>query len=1111
MLQLVLGRSGTGKTEYVYRLVADAVKNGEDKLLFIIPDQSSFYTEKVFLELLGPKQCQTVQAVGFSRLCDLVYSQIGNVAGIPIDEGGRSIIMNMAIEQVQDQLCLYEKHVKNNELVELMLHAEKEFKKSAISTDILRKKAQLAGKGPLQDKLNETALVCDTFQAILSQAYIDPLDRLTQLYHTLQTEKIFAGYTVVVDGFSGFTMQEHQVLEALMAQCAAFYCVLTNDPYCNDDLFYTTARTTAKLKASAKKLDIPVKPPVVLTRPERFRNEELSALEQNFYRLDNNKYNHTIHNITVFEGSSIYGEADYTAAQIKQLVAEQGYAWNDIAILCRSTDEYAGILDTALEKYTIPYFMDKPQNIQSKPVIKLVLSCMEAVNTNFDRESVLSVLKTGLTNISLDAVAEFENYLLVWNITGRKFLDDFTAHPKGFADSFTQSDEKQLKSINTIRKAVIEPLYTFKQKTREATGTEITKALYSLVTKLHVGDNLLELSRHLEDNNQIMQAQEQLRLWDIFIAVLDKMAVILGDYKVTPKRYQELLSMQFVNEDISTIPAGMDQVTVGTADRARLVNKKVVFVLGAVEGQFPHKPVPAGIFTNQERQQLIQLELPMNDTLEQLVFQEKFLAYSAVSAASEQVYISWYSSDLKGESKLPSSIVREVHKLFPLLNAKVETGITLDTIWSEKTAFEYLANHFTDNTGEVESLYQYFSSIDVYKPKLYALQRAAEQQPLVIKDSTVSEALFGNELSISASQIEKYYLCGFQYFCQYGLKLKERRPAEIDSMEYGSLVHYVLEEFFRAKTKQQLSQITDREIIKDIEEIFEQYANTHLGGLEDKTDSFQYLFHRMKQYLLKLIRHMADDFAGIEFFSVDFELNIGEEIPAYTLVLPNGRQVKICGYVDRVDLMEKEGKTYIRVVDYKTGTKEFKLSEVMYGLNLQMLIYLSAIGQNGKDKYGEHIIPAGVLYMPASAAAVNAESGQTAEEIRKKAEQEYKMNGLILNTPEVVTGMENGAVTYYKRGGEIKVGKKLLAGLEEMGAIFSKIDDLVISMGENLYKGNVSPVPAKGLQDGCQFCPYTSVCGYTDAMPCHDISALSRREIEQELGLSAEETAKEGE
>lgn len=121
------------------------------------------------------------------------------------------------------------------------------------------------------------------------------------------------------------------------------------------------------------------------------------------------------------------------------------------------------------------------------------------------------------------------------------------------------------------------------------------------------------------------------------------------------------------------------------------------------------------------------------------------------------------------------------------------------------------------------------------------------------------------------------------------------------------------------------------------------------------------------------MKHIMEELSQSEFFVADCELKIGEDIPSYTIVLPDGHKIAVCGSVDRVDIMPRADITYLRIIDYKTGTKQFKLSDILYGINLQMLLYLHSIEASGCDKYGE-IVPAGILYMPATVPYISSDS-----------------------------------------------------------------------------------------------------------------------------------------
>ena len=71
MLQFILGKSGSGKTTYIYDKIAELVNDENKKVMMLIPDQSSFETEKAFLEILGAKKSKNVKVFGFSRFSSL--------------------------------------------------------------------------------------------------------------------------------------------------------------------------------------------------------------------------------------------------------------------------------------------------------------------------------------------------------------------------------------------------------------------------------------------------------------------------------------------------------------------------------------------------------------------------------------------------------------------------------------------------------------------------------------------------------------------------------------------------------------------------------------------------------------------------------------------------------------------------------------------------------------------------------------------------------------------------------------------------------------------------------------------------------------------------------
>lgn len=1101
MLHFVLGTCGVAKTKYLYETICTLARQGNDKLLFVVPDQSSFLTEKTFLELLGPKLCRNIKVLGFSRMCDYVFEQTGNRFMSFADEGVRNVVMNVAIEQVEDSLELFKKRATKADLTELMLNSIKEYKKCSITSAMLYEVASKIEDSTLSKKLSETALLYDTYDAILSKSYIDPLDSLTHIEKVLEHTHLFDDYTVAVDSFYGFTLQEYGVLTQLLKQSKDMYVALTTDNThgADGDLFFVSDRTQKHLKNIAKQNGIGIAKPLVLCENHRFLSDNLKAVEANLFRIQKDEPTTADDSVTLYEANSIYDEAEFVARNIKKLIIEDGYEYSDIAVVTRQSDKYIGILDTVFDKYGISYFMDKPQDIDTKPLIKFVISCFDVVSGGFDKEDVLALLKTGLTDVTPLEIADFENYLFTWDITGKMFFDEFVGNPRGFTDDFTESDSKLLAQIENTRKMVIEALRAFYFDTKDATALEISKSLMKLIYRLHCKENLQKLCDTLEAQNELELCNEQVRLYNTFVEILDKMVSVIGEYRISAKRFCELIHINFANTDISFIPRGIDQVDIACADRSLIENKRAVFVIGAIDGEFPHTPVESGVFSDDERAILSSYGLSMSDSVEQLIPTEKYLAYKALCSAREKLFVSYYNFSLNGDTRSSSAIVSELMQIIPDIYTYTSVDNTIfDSLWSEQSAFEYFVKRYKSSDNDVRALRDYFDNSPDYFATLRSIDTALSSEPAHITDSSLAKKLFNPQMTLSASQVECYGLCKFEYFVKYGLRVRERRQAKIDSLEYGTLMHYLLEEFFKKHANDNFAEICEQAITKEISDLLDTYVQNHLGGSDGKSSRFLYLFYRMKRTAVRIIIRLVEEFAQSQFRPADFELNIGNDIPSYYLKVSDEISVNIRGSVDRVDIMESDGKKYIRVVDYKTGTKKYSLSDVLYGINLQMLIYMSAINNGGEKYFKGSVTPAGVLYVPAVSPVANVGAKGLKSALAESAKNSV-MHGIILDDVEVIKGMESDAKGEYIpvsiKGEEIVDRGGTLATLEEFGSLFSQVDRVISEMAQSLCSGDIGAIPAKGEYDACAWCPYVSVCGYREGDACREIQKHTNTEV----------------
>ena len=1113
---MILGKSGSGKTRTIERLISEKIKAGEKRLLFLVPEQFSFETERAMLRALGPRDARRVEVMSFTRLCDLVFRSVGGISKRKLDDGGRGVFMSLAFDAVKDELILYRGKAESIEMVSLMLSCMKELKACGVSPVDLEEAAIKVKDENLSQKLRETSLLFSAFEALIKQSYIDPLDDLTRLKSTLQKTPFFKGYSVFIDSFNGFTGQELGVLEELLTQAEDVTIALCTDGLGDTSdrmsLFSSVEKTRRRLTRIARERGVKIAAPVVLRPGARFQNEELKAIEAGAYQAEVVVFDEGTEHVALYNAGDRYDEAEFVARTIRRMVMEEGRRYRDFAVISRTVEPYLGILDTALQKYEIPYFMDDPVRVDAKPLMNLLLTAFDVVHQGFRSDDIMRYLKTELAGLSAEETAELENYVLLWGVTGKRWFSPFTQHPEGFSREMTDKDKEYLQTLNRLRERVVHPLIAFHKGIKDKTGEQMAKACYLLLMDLHADEHLKELCKRLCDMGEPALSEEQLRLWDILMELLDQMALVLGDKSMSSKRFYELLRLMINARDIAFIPQGLDEVTVGDGERTRVTSPKVVFLIGAAEGEFPKNASPPGIFSDSERRALISMDLPVSDPTEDLAVEERFLAYEALTSASERLFVSWPNTGGGNDgAKAPSSLVREVKKVLRKIDVLGDERFGPyaenigDLVWAERPAFELTARLWNSGFAFSEQLKRYFEGRPDYTGKMKGLRRAAERREFMFERPEKAGQMFSGNMKVSASQIEKYYLCRFQYFCKYGVRAKERKPAAFDALEYGSLMHYLFEHILAEFSLGGRDGFPSREAVrKSVHRLMDEYVIGQLGGWEDKSPRFKALMARFTSTAQLLLNHLFLELSQSAFTPEAFELSIGEdgEVPPLILTLPDGGKVTVEGKVDRVDVMPAERGDYIRVIDYKTGVKEFRLSDILYGLNIQMLLYLLAICKNGvKDK--KDLLPAGVLYMPSNRPVVDGERDITDDKLEKEQNKKLRMNGIILDNMQVIEGMEERGEGVFipvtlKNGAPSKTDS--LVTTAQIGLINKRIEQLVVEMADALHKGEIGAQPAGGEYDACAWCPYFSVCGHEKGEPKRQILKLDRESVLKELG-----------
>ena len=1117
MLHFICGRAGTGKTTRICELAAESLASGR-RVFLLVPEQQAVDAEARMTELIGGRPALTLEILNFKRLCNRIFREYGGLSYNYITKSGRALLMWKALSELSGQLNEYSSGSKNDvSLVSNLLGAVNEFKTYRITPSALERSMKLLSEDEsdpqsqarakkLADKLSDLSLIYADYLALVSLGLDDAADDLTKAAELLREEKFFADSDVFLDSFNGFTPQEFEIVRLIMRQADSTtisLCVDEGEPFVNqNDTFHRLQRL-----AAAENRHFTLER---LTENHRSAAPELRFIEKNLWSLDLGKsecFGKPDPEALVFvECPNLFSECEAAAIDILRRV-RGGEAWRDFAITMRGCERYDGIIDVILEKYGIPFFFSKRTDITSKPLIRLILAAMSIKSGGFRTSDVISYLKTGLAGIDADAACALECYAETWSIRGQaRWESEWEMDPRGYMQSsdgaMSEASAKLLCEINSTREQLILPLIDFFAKLDACqTVTNYSRALYDFLMALDIPEQLEKQCAALRaeaTSASLAEADELRQLWGILVDALDELCSTLPDQPVDGETYVKLLNLVFADTDIGRIPATIDEVVVGDASLLR-ASRRHMYVIGANEGIFPQAPDSGGIFSDSDRQLLASMGLELAGDCEYRSADERYTFYRALTSASHSLTVIWSNSDLSGKTLRPSLGTTRLLGLFDKPEIIKFADLPLsDRLEGRGNLLEFCAEAARTPLGD--ALREYCSSDEALTSKLNMLSVPLSESDVTLEAGT-SKLIAGGDLALTQSRLDSYVLCHFSYFCKYILKLEDSAPARFDAGNIGTFVHHVLELFVsQAEREGKLVQISDVEIERLVDEIIAAYMTDICRIAPDfKGSRLGHLFAKLRRSSRLLCRSIADEFAQSEFLPAFYELPIGYSEPDTASVAPlevrldDGHSAYIYGIADRVDTLKRGDKLYVRVIDYKTGSKEFSMDDIALGLNLQMLLYLFSLWKNGgRSGSALHdlsdnaeILPAGVLYFSANVPTVTLDNELPPEEVAKRVSEKLTRRGLLLDDKDVLTAMEHELGGHFlpvkikKDGSFYKTDA--LKSLADFGGLLNDIEATIRKIGGELKRGSASAHPLRrGDHNPCQYCEMKPICRHFD-------------------------------
>ncbi len=1100
MLQLILGRKKSGKTQYCQELAHSLVNDGRE-VIMLVPEQFSFECQRNLLKSLGSKVFNKINILSFTGLCEEIQSKFGGFSGTNVDDGTRFVLIGQALNSVKDNLKIYGKYYNSSAFIKEVMSIITELKQTGISPDDLNEVAKTTENINFSNKLYDLNLILSAYNALLTSKFCDPLDLIERTVNIMQDNLYFKNKTFIIDEFKGFTEVQFKLLERIIAGADDTYVTLCCDNLIPDnetDIFKNIKKTGTRLIDIAKSHLINVREPILLSNNSKYA-EDLEALELLLADKSLELYDTNAKNITVCKANNVYNEIDFCMSEIRRLVREEKYRYRDFVIISRN-DSYKDIISETADIYGVPIFTDKRVSVSGLPLSVFLMSAIKAA-ISFNTEDILKMLKTGLCGLDMDSIIKLENYAYIWNIDGNKWLNDWNMSIKGLksVDISEQEQEKlilEANEINLIRKKVIKPLESLKFGL-SGTAESICKSILRFFDDCNTVENLRKLTSNLESSGNLLEAEHQIAGYDAIIKVFDKIVLALGEKEVKSKEFLEILSSVLTFETVGEIPQTKDQVMYGTADRIRTFRPKIAFIIGVNQDVFPATLNDDGLLSQFERDMIISNGFNIADRSLSDCLDEKFLFYSAATSSFDKVYLSYSESSVSGGNLEPSMEIETIINLFSNINTvNVNNGFYEGNIETKEAAFRKLAENFTEKSEFIENLKGYFFNDPYFCDRIKAIDGFISSKPISIsKESALG--LYGNEIKLSASKTNDFAGCKFLYFCKYGLGVSKRERVEFDPLTRGNIVHYCLEQFVKNHLSD-IGSLDENDIMVEVTGLCDRYIELTVDNIDGLDEKFKYMVGLVKDTVTYLAVSLNREFEQSDFKPKFCELNVGdgEAIPGIEVVTDSGNRVTLKGYIDRVDTTP-DGK--VRVVDYKTGSKgdSFKLSEILNGQDMQMLLYLYSCIKNGKDLL-EADIPAGVLYFPAKRNASD------------NSNDYIKMSGLLLDDEKTLRQMEqnlDGKIipARLRPNGSTFYSTESIVSENAFKLLFRYLEVLLGRIGSSIMRGEITPEPLKvGDKTQCKYCDYRAVCRLSpdahqkEGIKCNNSEALTKIEEEME-------------
>lgn len=1114
--QFYFGGSGAGKSRKLHEDIIEASQH-EPKcnFLLIVPDQFTMQTQMDLVLEHPNRSIMNIDVLSFGRLTHRILEEVGHADMPVLDDTGKSLILRKIAETEQQKLSVIGKHLHKIGYIHEVKSAISEFMQYGIGVRELSELSEYARKrGALYYKLKDLQLLYESFLSYIREKFITTEETLDRLREALPKSEIIRDCVIAFDGFTGFTPIQYRVIQELMRLTKRVIITITIDtrenPFQMDGeqkLFHLSKKTVADLRRLGEEASVPMLPAVVCEeaskRLPRFQNNpELAHLERHLFRYPVVPYEGETTRIHLMEASTPKEEIRQTCIEIYRLLGKDsdgttaaGLHYRDIAVVTGSMETYGNDIEEEFARFGIPIYMDQTRGILFNPFTEYIRSALQIVLQDFGRDAVFHYLRTGLCGFEREDIDRLENYVRRFGLRGKKQWSSLFV----YKEEEGEEGVAQLASYNEMRETLMEQLAPLLGSFQ--TADELVRALYDFLVKNGLQQKLARYEAKFKAEGEPAKAKEYGQIYGLVIDLLDQIEGLLKEERMTFREFAEILDAGLAEITVGTIPQNVDRIVIGDIERTRLKQVSVLFFLGINDGNIPKGTGGGGVISDIDREFLQESGWELAPTPRQQMYIQRLYLYLNMTKPSERLYLSYAKVGNDGKSKRPAYLIDTMRKLFPELAVRNPELLPMEEqlsngadgiLFFTELLREYAAGRL--NEAERRKLYTFFHSYyenpDWREQTMRLINTAFYHYGESPLSRQVTKALYGTVLHNSVSRLEKYAACAYAHFLQYGLALRERGEYGFEDVDMGNVFHGVLELFAEKLAEHHYTWFDFPQEAGEnmLDEAMEAYAAGYGETILYSSARNQYLLKRIRRILGRTVRTLQMQLQKGSFLPEHFEMSFSmlEDLDAVNIALTGEEKMKLRGRIDRIDTCEEDDVVYVKVIDYKSGSRKFDLAALYYGLQLQLVVYMNAAVEIEQKKHpGKKVVPAAMLYYHIADPMIEDGQTLTPEQLNQKILQELKTTGIVNGDDRAVrlldkefTGKSDILPIERKKDGSYSAYSSVI-NEEEMTTISNYVNHKIKELGTEILQGNISVNPCE--QNGnssCTYCAYRSICGY---------------------------------